>query len=145
MGRSIIDGTTVEEARSGEGLCSHASLDCLLNRIYFQVWLAFFVNVALHTALLSSYYRFPWNLFIGPLMLRDHFFAQHSLFLFLPPLENRTAAKEKEMQRTIHRFISQTQAHADTYQRKISLPTQLSSDFIRRAMQLDTPTRALFG
>lgn len=46
MGRGIIDGAMVEEARSGEGLCSHASLDCLLSRIYFQVWLAFFVNVA---------------------------------------------------------------------------------------------------
>lgn len=41
VGRGIIDGAMVEEARSGEYLCSHASLDCLLNRIYFQVWLAF--------------------------------------------------------------------------------------------------------
>lgn len=35
--------------RSGVCLCSHASLDCLLNRIYFQVWLAFFASVALYT------------------------------------------------------------------------------------------------
>lgn len=62
-------------------------------------------------------------------------------------MENRTAAKEKEVRKTIHSFISQKQTHADTYQSKISpgLPTQLSSDLIRRAMQLDTPTRALFG
>lgn len=96
-----------------------------------------------HAASLSSYYRFPWNLFIGPLMLRDHFLP----FSFIPPLENRTVAKEKEVRGPIQSFILQTQTHADTYQRKISprLPSQLSSDFICGAMQLDTPTRALFG
>lgn len=34
-----------------------------------------------HTALLSSYYRFSWNIFIGPLMLGNHFLPPRSLFL----------------------------------------------------------------
>lgn len=78
-------------------------------------------------------------------MLRDYFLP-HSLFLSSHHWD-RTVAKEKEVCGPIQSFILQTQTHADTYQRKISprLPSQLSSDFIRGAMQLDTPNRALFG
>lgn len=99
-----------------------------------------------YAALLSSYYRFPWNLFIGPLMLRDDFLLQHSLLLSFHHWKNWTGAKTKEVWRSIHPFIFETQTHAGSYQKKISpgLPTQPSSDFICRAMQPDTPTRALF-
>lgn len=34
-------------ARSGEGLCSHASLDCLLNRIYFLSLIGLFCTCGL--------------------------------------------------------------------------------------------------
>lgn len=140
----------------GECLCSHPSLDCLLNWIYFNAWLAFSVQVAScmppcsPVTLLSSYYRFLWNLFIGPLMLRDDFLPQHSLLLSFHHWKNRTATKEKEVcvevWSSIHPFIFETQTHAGSYLKKISpgLPTQPSSDFICRAMQPDTPTRALF-
>lgn len=43
-------------------------------------WPFLYMRPHTHAAWLSSYYRFPWNLFIGPLMLRDHFLP-HSLFL----------------------------------------------------------------
>lgn len=87
VGWSIIDGVMVEpwtrpEARSGKCLCSRSSLGCLLNRIYFQVCLAFFRPCGLiHTAVLSIYYRFSWNIFLGPLMLGNHFLPPQSLFL----------------------------------------------------------------
>lgn len=50
-----------------------------------------------HAALLSSYYRFPWNLFKAPLMLTDHFFAQHSLFL--PSLQWKIEQQPKKRKR----------------------------------------------
>lgn len=151
MGRSSIDGVMVEpwtcpEVRSGVCLCSHASLDCLLNRIYFQVWLAFFTSVALYTLPCSPVTIDFAGIYSLVFWCFKPFFTSTDPFSSILSLENRTVAKEKEVQRIIHSFILQTQTHADPYQRKIShgLCAQLSSDFICRAMQLDMPSRALF-
>lgn len=107
-------------------------------------WPFLYMRPHTHAAWLSSYYRFPWNLFIGPLMLRDHFLPR-SLFLSSHHWQIEQRPKEKEVRGPIQSFILQTQTHADTYQGKISprLPLRLSSDFICGAMR--TPTRALFG
>lgn len=87
MGQSSIDGVMVgsgsTQARSEECLCSGVSFNCLLNRIYSQVWLAYFfcTRGLTRAALLLGYYRFPWNFLIGPGMLRDHLLPPLSLFL----------------------------------------------------------------
>lgn len=82
VGGSIIDGVMVDpwtrpEARSGECLWT-VSLTEFISK---SGWPFSHVWPYTHTALLSSYYRFSWNLFIGPLMLGNHFLPPRSLFL----------------------------------------------------------------
>lgn len=142
VGGSIIDGVMVDpwtrpEARSGECLWT-VSLTEFISKSgwpFSHVWP---YTHCLALQLLQIFLEFihrssdAWKPFLTSTVP----------FSSILSLENRTVAKEKEVRRTIHSFILQTQTHADPYQRKNL--TQLSSDFICRAMQLDTPTRALF-